>query len=164
MEQEAVSVALAADRSRLEDHRIAHAAAHDAHAALHRVIEEAHKEQHLAEQRAVLAATDSMDRRLDSMNEFRDQLRDQAATFLRREQLEAFVTQYERAHEEVVQQIRTEREERRAAEAAHALIHRGEEGVKKGMSQYTAIIVAGLGVTATVISVIVVLANFLSAP
>lgn len=164
MEQEAVTIALAADRSRLEDHRIAHEAAHEAHKDLHRVTEEAHKEQHLAEQRAVLAAQNSMELRLNSMNEFRDQLRDQASTFLRREQLETFVTQYERAHDEVVQQIRTEREERRAAEAAHALIHRGEEGVKKGMSQYTAIIVGAVGVAATVISVVVIIANFVSSP
>lgn len=162
-EQKAVVSALEAERQRDEDHRIAHAAAHDSHEKLHDAFSEAHRQQHESEQRALEAAVKAMDRRLDEMNQFRDSLREQASTFLRREQLEAFIATYERAHDEVVQLIRDEREERRTLEASHALVHRGEEGVKKGMSQSTAIIVGAIGLAATVISVVVVLINFVTA-
>ena len=162
-EQKAESTALEAERHRLLDHRIAHEAAHASHEKLHEAYDDAHKEQHASEQRAVDAAVKAMDRRLDSMNEFRDQLRDQAATFIRREQLEAFIAQYERAHDEVVQLIRTEREERRGNEATHALVHGNEEGQKKGISQSTAIIVGAIGLAATIITVVVVIINFLTA-
>ena len=159
-EQTAVSTALDAERSRLIDHRTAHDAAHASHEKLHDAFSEAHKQQHAAESDAVMAATSAMDRRLDSMNEFRDQLRDQAATFIRREQLDSFIAQYERAHDEVVQAIRTEREERRSQEAAHALIHRGEEGVKRGMSASVAIIVGAITLAVTILGAIILVANF----
>lgn len=151
MEQTAVKAALAAEERRLHDHATSHAQAHDAHERIHKISDDSHREQHGAEQRAVEAAVKAMDRRLDSMNEFRDQLRDQAGTFIRREQLEAFITQYERAHDEVLALIATEREERRA-----------NEGVKKGMSQTTGLIVTAIGVVGTVLGIIIVLSNVLT--
>lgn len=161
MEQTAVKAALAAEERRLFDHATSHAAAHASHESIHDVTARAHHDQHAAEQRAVEAAVKAMDRRLDSMNEFRDQLRDQAATFIRREQLESFIGQYERAHDEVLALIQTEREERRKNESDHALIHSGSEGVKKGMSQTTGIIVAAIGVVGTVLGIIIVISNVL---
>lgn len=116
MEGTALNAALEAEQRRLQVHNTAHDHAHNAHEQLHRSAYDAHVAQHGAEDRAVDLAQKAMDKRLDGMNEFRDQLRDQASTFVRRDQLDSFIAQYERAHAEVVSLIATEREERRADE------------------------------------------------
>jgi len=152
-EQKALDVALDADRSRLTDHRVAHEAAHTSHEKLHEAFSEAHKQQHSSESEAVKAAVTAMDRRLDEMNKFREQLRDQAADFARKDALDTLDAQATRQYEELRALIQTEREERRA-----------NEGVKRGMSQTTTIIVAAIGVAATLLSIVVILANFASTP
>jgi len=133
---------------------------HKAHYEEHRIHEKAHEREHAATEQAIKTATVSLDRRLDQMNEFRNALTEQAATFVRRETLDAFITERRHAlevvgdemdkrYDELRQLIGTEREERRA-----------NEGVKRGMSQTTGIIVGAIGVAATLISILVIFANF----
>ena len=150
-EGKALDVALDADRARLTDHRVAHEAAHSSHEKLHEAFSDAHKQQHASEQDAVKAATTAMDRRLDGMNEIRTQLNDQAQTFARKDAVDTLENQSTRQYEELRALIQTEREERRA-----------NEGAKRGISQGTAIIVGAIGLAATVVTTVVLLANFLT--
>lgn len=151
MEGTALNAALEAEQRRLQVHNTAHDHAHNAHEQLHKNALDTHAAQHMMEDKAVDLAQQAMDKRLDGMNEFRDQLRDQASTFVRRDQLEAFIAQYERAHTEVVMLIATEREERRA-----------NEGRDRGTSGTIGWIFAGLGALATILSIVIVVANFAS--
>ena len=152
-DKEALETALASEQRRLAAHREAHDAAHAAHEALHDNANITHKDQHVAEYRAVEAAQASMDKRLDTMNEFRDQLRDQAATFVRREALEVLDSYIDRRYEELRSLIGSEREERRA-----------NEGNRQGVSGSLGWIIAALGAAATIISIVVVLSNVLTTP
>lgn len=124
---------------------------HKAHADEHRIHERAHEREHVATETAIATATANLDKRLDTMNEFRDQLRDQAATFIRRDQFEAFVAHYERAHDEVLQLVATEREERRA-----------NEGKSKGVGQSFGWIIASIGLVGSILGIIIVLSNVLT--
>jgi hypothetical protein len=103
-----------------------------------------------------------MDKRLDEMNKFREQLRDQAATFVRTDAFESFKD--ERRHalstlednndkriEELRHLIATEREERRAS-----------EGAKRGSSATTGSLVTAITVTGAVLAIIVVVLNLLT--
>lgn len=150
-DQEAVKTALDAEKQRDADHRVAHSAAHDAHEVLHEVTATSHNEQHKAEQRALEAAVISMDKRLDAMNEFRDQLRDQAATFVRRADLEGLEKQTDGKYEELRGLIATEREERR-----------GAEGGRQGASSSIGWIVTAIGAAATILGIVIVVANLLT--
>lgn len=148
-ENSALETALDADRHRLSDHRVSHEQAHAGHEKLHEAFADAHKQQHASENDAVKAATTALDRRLDGMNEFRAALTEQSQTFARKDALDALDVQAGRQYEELRALIQTEREERRA-----------NEGVKRGMSQTTGIIVGAIGVAATLISILVIFANF----
>ena len=55
-----------------------------------------HSKQHELEQRAVNVASDALTKRLEGMNEIRDQLREQASTFATREALEWKTDELER--------------------------------------------------------------------
>lgn len=59
---------------------------------LDRAHSEAHTREHVMNDQAIVKAYETMEKRLESMNEFRDQLRDQAATFVRREVLDTAMT------------------------------------------------------------------------
>jgi hypothetical protein len=150
-DRRALDTALTAEQRRLEEHRTAHDAAHAAHNALHDEAIRAHADQHIAEQRAVEAATQAMDKRLDTMNEFRDQLRDQASTFVRREQLESVESAIEKQVNELRTQIQMEREERRAS-----------EGTKRGISQSTGVIVGAISLVGVALGIVVVIINLLT--
>lgn len=58
----------------------------------------AHEREHASTQLAIDKATIAMDRRLDGMNQFRDQLRDQAGQFLHRDT-------YDQSHTDVLRRI-----------------------------------------------------------
>lgn len=60
---------------------------------------------HEAAQEAIAKAEQSMERRLDSMNEFRDQLSDQAARFIPREVYDAGIEQARREREGLVERL-----------------------------------------------------------
>lgn len=155
----ALKTALDAERERLEAHRHAHEAAHAAHEALHENAVDSHVAQHASENRAVMAATVAMDKRLDEMNAFREQLRDQAATFVRRETLDAFIAERRHALEAVGSEIDKRYEELRTLIATEREERRAAEGVRRGVNSSTAVIVAAIGVVGTVLGIIVVVLN-----
>jgi hypothetical protein len=161
-EAQAISLALDGERHRLAAHREAIEKAQQVHEKLHEAHASAHEQRHEAEYKALVAATSAMDRRLDQMNEFREQLRDQAASFVRQENFDTFKD--ERRHaltaldasidvriDSLTKLIQTEREERRAT-----------EGVKRGMSATTAIIVTAISVVGVALGIIVVVVNLLT--
>jgi biopolymer transport protein ExbB/TolQ len=123
---------------------------------------ETHKDQHAAENRAVTAATVAMDKRLDQMNEFREQLRDQATSFVRRETLDAFIVERRHALEALGNEIDKRYEELRNLIATEREERRANEGVRRGMNATTAIIVTAIGVMGTVLGIVVVVVNLLT--
>jgi hypothetical protein len=161
------------EKDRVDAWRVSHNAAHKAeqealtaalaaHEKLHDAHSVAHDQRHLSEHQALVAATSSMDKRLDQMNEFREQLRDQAANFVRSDNFETFKD--ERRHalaaldvsidnriEALTKLIATEREERRST-----------EGVKRGMNATTAIIVTAISVVGVALGIVVVVVNILT--
>lgn len=124
-----------------------------AHAELHKQHEVAHAREHADDELALQKAEVSIDKRLDTMNEIRAQLRDQAGTFARSEAVQAVDEALDRRYEELRTLIGTEREERRA-----------NEGIKRGMSQTTAVIVAVITVIGTLLGITVILSNLLIVP
>lgn len=62
-----------------------------AHEREHFVHDEAHRREHTMTDTAISKASESMDKRLEGMNEFRSALRDQAASFVRMETYTALV-------------------------------------------------------------------------
>lgn len=70
----------------------------EAHERVHEIHAAAHEREHSMTNLALEKAEQSMDHRLDSMNEFREQLNKQTATFLSRES-------YEKAHQELIDKI-----------------------------------------------------------
>lgn len=73
---------------RMEDFRIAHEKVHDIHS-------HAHDREHEMTNLAITKAAQSMDVRLESMNEFRDQLTVQSQTFLTREVFEKYTQDFD---------------------------------------------------------------------
>ena len=76
-------------REFFEAHRISHQREHGQH-------EKEHERDHIATEQAISVAVASMDKRLDGMNEFRQTLTSQQATFVRREMLDAFSKESEK--------------------------------------------------------------------
>jgi arginine utilization protein RocB len=112
-----------------------------AHADLHDAHDKAHDQEHEMTEQALDKAVNSMDRRLEGMNEFRNTLRDQAATFVRMETYQALVDRV----------INIEKNDKVG------------EGKSLGQGTVIAAIVVGLTITGTIISLVVVIANLLSA-
>jgi hypothetical protein len=113
-----------------------------AHIRAHEAALEAHRKEHALEATARDKAEAAIDRRLEGMNEVRSQLKEQAATF---------------ARIEVVQQL-TDR-----VIAIEKLDIKGE-GRSLGQGAVIATIVAAVGFAATLLGLIVVLANVLTSP
>jgi hypothetical protein len=67
------------------------------HALAHEQQHHSHQEIHIVEKIAVDKASEQMDKRLEGMNEFRDQLRDQAREFLPRNEADKVTASLERA-------------------------------------------------------------------
>lgn len=79
-------------REFFEAHRSAHQREHEQHA-------KEHDREHLSTEQAIRVATQSMDKRLDGMNEFREALTSQQATFVRREMLDAYAKEADKKHD-----------------------------------------------------------------
>lgn len=91
-------------REFFEAHRISHQREHGQH-------EKEHERDHVATEQAIKVATSSMDKRLDGLNEFRQTLTEQQATFVRRDMLDAFIKDMEKKHDSLattVEEIRRE--------------------------------------------------------
>ncbi len=156
LEEKARQVALEAEQRRLEAHREAHAAAHASHEKLHDVALESHMAQHASEAKAVVTAQAAIDKRLEGMNQFRDQLRDQATTFVSREVVAALDAQVDRRFEQIRSDLDTERAERKEQYTLGV-------GQKQGIQQSTAVIIGAISLIGAVLGIIIVLSNVLSA-
>lgn len=85
-------------REFFEAHRTAHQREHGQH-------EKEHERDHHATEQAITVAVAALDKRLDSMNEFRATLTSQQATFVRREMLDQYRTEQDKKHDEQAAQI-----------------------------------------------------------
>jgi hypothetical protein len=91
-------------REFFEAHRISHQREHGQH-------EKEHERDHIATDQAIRVAVTAMDKRLDSMNEFRETLNSQQATFVRRDMLDAYRSEQDKkvdALTDLVEAIRRE--------------------------------------------------------
>lgn len=85
-------------REHMDAHHNAHQREHDQHA-------KEHDRDHRATEQAITVAVAALDKRLDAMNEFREQLNSQAATFVRRDMLDQYRAEQDRKHNEQAEQI-----------------------------------------------------------
>lgn len=85
-------------RELMEAHRAAHEREHTQH-------EKEHERDHHATEQAITVAVAALDKRLDSMNEFRAALTSQQATFVRREMLDQYRSEQDKKHDEQAAQI-----------------------------------------------------------
>jgi hypothetical protein len=114
-----------------------------------------HESVHRAEATARDKAEGSVDKRLEGMNQFRDQLREQAGNFLQITVFEAWKEEYRRAHDELrgliidLQKADLGTAERRS-------------GVVKGQGMVIAAIVGSVSLVGTILGIIIVLANVLT--
>lgn len=129
------------------------------HAEAHTREHSAHEQRHLDAAVAVAKAEASVDRRLEQMNEFRGQLRDQQATFVTIDRIDVMQAASDRRFSDVTKHTDDRYEEnRRRIE----LLEKGDvkqEGKGLGQSAVVAIIVGAIGLFATVLSIIIILAN-----
>jgi hypothetical protein len=112
-----------------------------AHTELHHAHELGHDREHAMTAEALTTAVGAMDKRLEGMNEFRSSLRDQAGTFVRLDTYQALL------------------------DRVIALEKADVRGEARGQGYSTLIgwIVAAVGLTATVLGIVVVIANLLTA-
>jgi len=103
-----------------------------------------HQREHISDQRAVDLAGNSVDKRLEAMNEFRDQLSDQSGTFVRTDVLNEMVAKLEQRAEVNRLDIQHLREEAAAG-----------VGKKKGIDSTTAAIYAGMVLLVMVAGIVV---------
>lgn len=81
-------------------HEDIHVAAHEAHAQLHEALAKGHAREHGLNDLAVSKSEVAYDKRFEAVNEFRDQLRDQAGTFASTERVETMQRDMDRRFEE----------------------------------------------------------------
>ena len=108
-----------------------------AHGDLHGAHERAHDREHAMTAEALDKAVQSMDRRLEGMNEFRASLKDQAGTFVRMDTYQALLDRV----------IAIEKSDVKG------------EGKALGQAATVGAIIAAIGVAATVVSLVVLLAG-----
>ncbi|HYI66364.1 MAG TPA: hypothetical protein VEW95_05535 [Candidatus Limnocylindrales bacterium] len=148
-----------------------HAEKHEAHEELARERWDAHAEKHAGEKEREAAKWESHDDQHESIarnlreykeqsNEWRGSLSDLRATFAPLVRVDAIDADVDRLRDEMRGLIATERDERRRNESEHALTHRGDEGVKKGLSTSVAIIVGAITLAVTILGAIILVANF----
>lgn len=158
-EQRALDVAIEAEQRRLAAHREAHEAAHAAHEALHLAGQKAHDDAHNADLRAEANAIAAMDKRLESMNQFREQLREQTATFVRVDAFETFREERRRAMESLDANFDKRIDELRALIATEREERRESVGEKKGALDHRAAIFASVGLVGTLLGILIIIMN-----
>jgi len=148
-ERGALETALKAEQRRLEEHRVAHSDAHKAHEALHSTAAQAHEAQHES------IAKNLTEYKAQS-NEWRGSLADLRATFAQAATVDQLEKSMRDSFDAVNKRIDGEREERREQQNLRA-------GQQRGVSQSTAIIVGAVGFVGIVLSIVVAVANIMSA-
>jgi hypothetical protein len=114
-----------------------------------------HEMVHKAESTARDKAEVSVDKRLEGMNEFRDQLRQQATTFLTIAVFEAWKEEYRRAHDEMRALI-IELQKTDLGSASRS------SGLAKGQGMVVAAIIGSISLVGTILGIIIVLSNVLT--
>lgn len=145
----------------LEDIRATREAASIALAAaqeLAKLHAQAHDREHAMTEQALTKAEESMTQRFASVNEFREQLRDQANQFASNERLDSALERIAASRQDV---------DRRFAEQAALIVALQTTdavagGRQRGQTGVIAAIVASVGFAATVLGLIIVLANVLT--
>jgi hypothetical protein len=115
----------------------------------------AHEQVHRAESQARDKAEASVDKRLEGMNEFRDQLRQQASTFLTISVFDAWKEEYRRAHDEMRSLIVELQKTDLGSESRRS-------GLAKGQGAVIAAIVGAVGFSATLLGLIIIVSNLLT--
>lgn len=155
------ALALAIDKAD-SSQRAALKAALDDHHREHSVHEAAHEREHSMNAEAVRVADTAMTARLASLNEFREQLRDQAKTFASTERVDAFMKENDRRITDTL--ITTQAWYENNRQRIESLEKGDVKSEGKGMGRDGAIatIVTSIAVTGGVLGIIVVLSNLLT--
>lgn len=164
------AAATAALKAALADHH----REHEVHAAAHDREHFAHQREHTLNDAAVANAAKAVDQRLSGMNEFRDQLRDQARTFATNAEfqqamagmgtrLDQIQGALDRRFLDTVKHTDERYEEnRRRIEAIEKTDVKGE-GKALGQGTVVAIIIGAISLVGTVLGIIIVISNFATA-
>ena len=115
----------------------------------------AHHEVHTAESQARDKAATAVDRRLEGMNEFRDQLRQQATSFLTISVFETWKEEDRRATDAIRSQIIDLQKADYTGEA-------NRRGVYRGQGMVIAAIVGSVTMASLLLGIVVILSNLLS--
>lgn len=117
--------------------------------------DEAHAAVHQTEAIAREKAEASVAQRLEAMNEFREQLRNQAATFLTKDVFEARWSDYLRRHEELRELISDLQKADLGTDARRA-------GLARGQGMVIAAIIGSITVASIILGLILSVANILT--
>lgn len=190
-EQEAIDKALANEARAEAQHRDSHDRAHESHeekhsaegravekaeaaakaalkAALddhhreHEVHEKSHNREHEFTKEALTKAEKTTDERFKSTNEFREQLRDQASTFVTRDVINTLTKEIDRRFADVEKVGSSRYETNRTSITAIEKGDLKQEGRGLGQTGALGAIVASVGFASLVIGLIVVVANLLT--
>lgn len=150
-EGRAIDTALTAVKHEREIHALAHEREHKAHEHVHELND-----------RAVGKAEASVEERLKAMNEFRGQLRDQQATFATRDALEVLRAEIDRRFGEQSHLTQERYETNRASITTLEKADVKGEGRSLGQGAVIAAIIGTVGLAATLLGMIIVIANFVT--
>lgn len=156
----AVAAALASVEKANVQARAALSVALEDHHREHTVHEVAHSREHAGTEQALAKAEVATEKRFESVNEFREQLRTQAATLASRDSVEAIVKEMDRRFNETAR-FNSDRWE--AQGRAITAIEKGDvkqEGRGIGQVAVIAAIVTSVGLVGGLLGIIIVIANF----
>jgi hypothetical protein len=168
--QAALKAALADHHREHGVHAAAHDREHQAHGREHALAEDAlvkatsaHHREHAANAEAIRVADSAMNARLASLNEFREQLRDQARTFASIERVEGMAREFDRRVSDAITTAQAWYENNRQRIEA---IEKGDvktEGKGIGQAGTVASIIAAVTITGAILGILVLVANFMTA-
>lgn len=151
--------ATAALKAALSDHH----REHEVHAAAHEREHIAHSREHVLNDQSVATAAHSVDKRLESMNEVRQQLRDQTAAFASAERVEQFIKDTDRRFTEASKHTDDKYENNRLRIETLEKGDVKQAGKQMGQGAVVAIIVTAITVVGTILGIIIVIANAITA-
>lgn len=169
----AVDKAEAASKVALATALADHHREHGVHASAHEREHVAHSREHVMGDNSVATAAVSVDKRLEGMNEFRDQLREQARAFASSERLDSVSSAIDRRLIDMQQML-----DRRFADATKHTDEKHEanrqrieaiekkdvkgEGKSLGQGTVVAIIVGAIALMGTLLTIVIAVANALT--
>jgi len=133
---------------------VLHSQAHDREHA-------AHETRHQDQAEALIKAEQSVDKRLESMNEFRDQLREQASRFVTSDAMGVLRSELDRRFTDILDQVLSKHEENRKRIEAIEKTDFKQEGKGLGQAATVAAILSAIAAIGSVLSIILVLGQLL---